>query len=65
MHELTLALQYADRLCLLSGGRLVAVGPSEEIVTEELVAEHYRAAVQVIGNGSGPIAVVPRRRERH
>jgi iron complex transport system ATP-binding protein len=62
MHELTLALQYADRLCLLSGGRLVAVGPPDEIVTEELIAEHYGAAVQVLGNGSGPIAVIPRRR---
>jgi iron complex transport system ATP-binding protein len=62
MHELTLALQYADRLALLSEGRLVAAGAPAEIVTESLLAEHYGAEVQVIANGDGPVAVVPRRR---
>jgi iron complex transport system ATP-binding protein len=62
MHDLTLALQYGDRLALLSGGRLVAAGAPEEIATESLLAEHYGADVRVITNGSGPVAVVPRRR---
>jgi iron complex transport system ATP-binding protein len=62
MHELTLALQYGDRLALLSAGRLVAAGAPEEIATESLLAEHYGADVQVITNGNGPVAVVPRRR---
>jgi len=62
MHELTLALQYADRLALLSGGRLVAEGAPAEIATESLLAEHYGADVQVIENGAGPVAVVPRRK---
>jgi len=62
MHDLTLALQYGDRLALLSGGRLVAAGAPEEIATESLLAEHYGADVQVITNGNGPVAVVPRRR---
>jgi iron complex transport system ATP-binding protein len=61
MHDLTLAAQYADRLLLLSGGRLVAAGPPGEIATEELVAEHYRAEVRVFGSG-GSVAVVPVRR---
>jgi iron complex transport system ATP-binding protein len=64
MHELTLALQYADRLALLSSGRLVAAGAPGEIATESLLAEHYGADVQVIANGDGPVAVVPRRRKR-
>ena len=62
MHELTLALQYADRLALLSGGRLVAAGAPAEIATESLLAEHYGADIQVIENDDGPVAVVPRRR---
>jgi cobalamin transport system ATP-binding protein len=62
MHDLTLALQYGDRLALLSAGRLVAAGAPEEIATESLLAEHYGADVQVITNGNGPVAVVPRRR---
>jgi len=43
MHELTLAMQYADRLILLSEGHLVAAGPSAEIATEALISAHYRA----------------------
>jgi iron complex transport system ATP-binding protein len=61
MHDLTLAAQYADALVLLSGGRLVAAGPPDQIATEELVAEHYRADVRVIGEGRS-VAVVPVRR---
>ena len=62
MHELTLAGQYADRLALLVGGRLVAIGPASEVLTEPAIAEHYRAQVKVIEmNGSGT-AVVPVRR---
>jgi len=61
MHELTLASQYADRLLLLSGGRLVAAGRPEEIVTEALISAHYRADVRVYREDGTPVAVVPRR----
>jgi iron complex transport system ATP-binding protein len=62
MHELTLAAQYCDRLALISSGRLVAAGAPREIATRELIAEHYNARVEVIGEGSEPIAVIPVRR---
>jgi iron complex transport system ATP-binding protein len=62
MHELTLAAQYCDRLALISSGRLVAAGAPREIATRELIAEHYNARVEVIGEGSKPIAVIPVRR---
>jgi cobalamin transport system ATP-binding protein len=62
MHELTLAAQYADRLALISGGRLVAAGLPREIATRELISEHYNARVHVIGDGADPIAVIPVRR---
>jgi iron complex transport system ATP-binding protein len=59
MHELTLAGQYADRIALLVGGRLVAVGAPAEVLTEPNIASHYRAQVTVLSlNGSGR-AVVP------
>ena len=62
MHDLTLAGQYSDRLAFLVGGRLVAIGPPAEILTEPAIAEHYQARVQVVPlNGSGK-AVVPVRR---
>jgi iron complex transport system ATP-binding protein len=62
MHDITLAAQYADRLLLLAGGRLVADGTPEEIATVELIAEHYGADVRVVGEG-GSLAVIPVRRQ--
>jgi iron complex transport system ATP-binding protein len=64
MHELTLASQYADRLALLSGGRLVATGTPAEIATRELISEHYNASVEVVTDGTDPIAVIPVPRRR-
>jgi iron complex transport system ATP-binding protein len=59
MHDLTLAGQYADRLALLVGGKLVALGAPAEVLTEPAIANHYHAHVQVLSmNGSGR-AVVP------
>ena len=59
MHDLTLAGQYSDRLALLVGGRVVAIGPPAEILTESTISEHYGAHVAVVGlNGHGK-AVVP------
>jgi iron complex transport system ATP-binding protein len=59
MHELTLATQYADRLLLLSRGRLVADGKPVEIATDELISAHYAARVRVVVEDGAPIAVIP------
>jgi cobalamin transport system ATP-binding protein len=55
MHDLTLAGQYAPRLMLLSGGRVVAQGAASEVLTEALVAEHYGARVRVIEGAVIPV----------
>jgi iron complex transport system ATP-binding protein len=60
MHDLTLAGQYADRLALLDGGRLVAHGAPAAVLTEELIARHYRAHVRVVALGGVPV-VLPAR----
>jgi iron complex transport system ATP-binding protein len=61
MHDLSIAGEYADRLVLLAGGRLVAAGPPREVLTEELLATHYRARVRVIDGEQGPLVVPVRR----
>jgi iron complex transport system ATP-binding protein len=58
MHDITLAAQYADRLIVLAGGRVVAAGPPARIASAELIAEHYGAQVRVVGEGDS-LAVVP------
>jgi len=62
MHDLTLAGQYADRLLLLDGGRVVAVGGVHDVLTDELIARHYGASVRVLHDDEGRFVVVPIRR---
>jgi iron complex transport system ATP-binding protein len=57
MHDLSIAGEYADRMVLLAGGRVVAAGTAGEVLTEELLARHYRVRVKVIDGGRGPWVV--------
>lgn len=59
MHDLTLAGQYADRLLLLNGGKLVAAGSAEEVLTRALITEHYGAEVAVVDAPGSGFVVVP------
>jgi iron complex transport system ATP-binding protein len=59
MHDLTLAGQYADRLLLLDGGRIVATGGVDDVLTDELIARHYGASVRVLRDETGAPVVVP------
>ncbi|MEH1012381.1 ABC transporter ATP-binding protein [Micromonospora sp. CPCC 206060] len=61
MHDLSVAGEYADRLVLLAGGKVVAAGKPREVLTEELLATHYRARVRVVDGEHGPIVVPVRR----
>jgi cob(I)alamin adenosyltransferase len=61
MHDLTLAGQYAERLALIVGGRLVECGAPADILTEAAVAEHYSARVRVRAVNDSVRAVVPDR----
>jgi iron complex transport system ATP-binding protein len=61
MHDLTLAGQYADRLLLLDAGKVVAAGTPREVLTDELVARHYRATVRVVEEEGAGLVVVPAR----
>ncbi|MFI7602843.1 ABC transporter ATP-binding protein [Actinoplanes sp. NPDC049681] len=61
MHDLSTAGEYADRMVLLAAGRVVARGTAREVLTEELLAEHYRVRVRVIDGERGPLVVPVRR----
>ncbi len=58
LHDLTLAGQYADRLALLSGGRVAAEGAPAEVLTTAALEAHYGARAQVVSGPDGP-AVLP------
>jgi iron complex transport system ATP-binding protein len=61
MHDLTLAAQYADRMVLLDGGRVVADGPPADVLEPTRLARHYDADASGIVDVAGQIAVVPQR----
>ena len=57
MHELSIAGEYADRMILLDQGRVVAAGAPVDVLTEELLARHYRARVRVVQGEHGPLVL--------
>lgn len=61
MHDLSAAGEYAERLVLMAGGRVVAAGPPPEVLTEDLLARHYRARVRVVTGDRGPLVIPVRR----
>jgi iron complex transport system ATP-binding protein len=63
LHDLTLAGQYADRLALLSAGRVVAEGRPDEVLTAASLQLYYGARAHVVTGPSGP-AVLPVRPDR-
>lgn len=60
LHDLSLASAYADRLALVSGGRLEALGTPGEVLTEERVERVYGLPVSLHEVAGRPV-VVPRR----
>ncbi len=61
MHDLNLAGQFADRLIMLAGGRVVESGSAAEVLTAENLEEHYAARVQVLDDGCEGVVIVPLR----
>lgn len=59
LHDLTLAGQFAERLVLLDGGRVVSEGPAWEVLTEERIELHYAATVRVVDQAGAGLTVIP------
>jgi iron complex transport system ATP-binding protein len=60
LHDLSLGSAYADRLALVSGGRLEALGTPTEVLTAERVERVYGLPVELHELAGRPV-VVPRR----
>ncbi|MDI6768641.1 MAG: heme ABC transporter ATP-binding protein [Anaerolineales bacterium] len=56
LHDLNLAARYADRVALLVGGEIKAVGTPRQVLTPELISAAYHLPVSVI---SHPFADAP------
>jgi iron complex transport system ATP-binding protein len=64
IHDLTLAERFADRLILLSGGKVVAEGNGSEVLTRDLLRAHYGSGVVVVDQGGRPTVIPNREAER-
>jgi iron complex transport system ATP-binding protein len=62
LHDLGLAVAYADRVVVLSAGRVVADGPPAEVCTADLLSEVYRHPLEVLPHPrTGSPLVLPHR----
>ena len=57
LHDLSLASAYADRLALVAGGRLEAVGTPAEVLTQQRVERVYGVRVHLHEVGGRPVVV--------
>ena len=60
VHDLSLAAAYADRVAVMKEGKLLAAGPTREVMTPELLTETYDHPVEVIEH-DGRLLVLPHR----
>ncbi|MBN9632840.1 MAG: heme ABC transporter ATP-binding protein [Actinobacteria bacterium] len=58
LHDLDLAAAYADRVVLLHGGRVVAEGRPEEVLTASRVGDVYDHPVEVVPHPSSGVPLV-------
>jgi iron complex transport system ATP-binding protein len=61
LHDLTLAGQFADRLLLMSGGTVAALGSPAEVLDEAVLEKAFGAPVRIIVTEDGEVIVAPQR----
>jgi iron complex transport system ATP-binding protein len=47
LHDLNLALQYADKIVMLNNGKLIGYGTPKEVITNEMISEVYEMPMKV------------------
>jgi len=62
LHDLALAAAHADRIAVLSAGRIVAAGPPAAVLRDDLLSDVYHHRIEVIAHPrTGVPMVMPRR----
>lgn len=61
LHDLSAAAAWSDRVAVLEGGRLRAVGAPDRTLTAELVSEVYGRAVEILRDSAGNPVIQPKR----
>ncbi len=62
VHDLGLAAAHADRVALVAGGRLLAVGPPSDVMSPGALSAVYQHDIEVLSHPeTGELLVLPRR----
>jgi iron complex transport system ATP-binding protein len=62
IHDLNLAARYSDRMAFIHDGRLIRSGPSEEVLTTDIISEVYGVRAKLsMDEEEGCFIVVPTR----
>lgn len=61
LHDLALAARFAHRIALMDGGRILAEGPPDAVLTPDWLARAYRVEA-LAGTHEGAMWVLPWRR---
>lgn len=59
-HDLNLAAAFADRLILLSHGRIVSTGPADQVLDPKILSEIYQIPIDRIDRQGKPPLVFPK-----
>ncbi len=57
LHDLTLAARFADRIVVMSGGRVEKVGSPSDVIAAELLGEVFGLRAQVVEIDGAPVVV--------
>ncbi|MDO4258441.1 MAG: ATP-binding cassette domain-containing protein [Actinomycetaceae bacterium] len=56
LHDINFAAAYADRICAMKDGTVVAIGSPDELMTNEVLSDIFDTPVEVIKGPRGPVA---------
>lgn len=57
VHDINFAAHYADRICAMQNGRVIAFGSTDAVMTTEVLTDIFDTPVQMIDGPTGPLAV--------
>lgn len=63
-HDINLAARFAQRLVILRGGRVLAAGPVEEVLREDVLSQAYDVPVELIPCQEQQVPIVRARQPR-
>jgi len=60
LHDLNMAAMFADRVAILCGSKLLAIGTAEEVLCDDLIQQAFDVEVSVIKHPSlGTPLIIP------